>query len=382
MKKQPLHIAFIGGGLSSAVGQVHFGAATMDGLWQLTAGAFSRHERTNRDTAKQWSVREDRTYADWRELILNEKDQIDAAAVLLPTPLHAEAVDKLLKYNIPVICEKSLVTEPEEINQLQATFKLQRNYLAVTYNYSGYPLVRELRKLITDGVLGDIKQFHFEMPQEGFVRPPKIAGKQAPPQSWRLQNTHIPMVCHDLGTHLHHLSVFLLQQEPHGVMADFAAYSPYHSIVDTVNMWLKYASGMRGNFWFSKSALGHRNGLKLRIYGDKASAEWQQIQPEELKICHADGRIEILDRGGPVSIADQLRYNRMKPGHPAGFVEAFANLYRDFYQELAEGKKSEYVFGLPHAAAGVELFQAAVESVKTRTWVNIDSGEYLRQAQS
>lgn len=364
----PLQLGFIGGGLSSAVGQVHFGASRMDGLWQLAAGAFSRNKLTNTATAKQWGVDEQRAYADWRELILQEKDRLDAVAVLLPTPMHAEAVEKLLKYNIPVICEKSLVTDLHELDILRRAYKPKKNYLAVTYNYSGYPLVRELRELVRSGELGKIKQFHFEMPQEGFVRPPKIAGKSAPPQSWRLQNSHIPMVCHDLGMHLHHLASFFFEKEADEVMAEFSSYSPYHNLVDTVFMWLRYACGMKGSFWFTKSALGNRNGMKLRVYGDKASAEWLQIRPEELRIAHQNGRVEIVDRGGEANVSTELRYNRMKPGHPAGFVEAFANLYADMHSEIAERKPSDYVFGFDHACAGMSLFAAAVESNETRSW--------------
>lgn len=369
--KKPLKIAFIGGGLSSAVGQVHYGAACMDGFWQLSAGAFSRDENTNKATAQQWGVPANRAYSDWRELILREKDKLDAVAVLLPTPQHAEAVQKLLQYNIPVICEKSLVTSIEELETLTSVFDANKHYLAVTYNYSGYPLVRELRTLIEQGELGNIKQFQFEMPQEGFVRPPMIAGRSAPPQSWRLQSTRIPMVCHDLGMHLHHLAYFLLQQEPEAVMADFSAYSPYHSIIDTASLWLKYADGMKGSVWFTKSALGNRNGMKLRVYGEKASAEWLQIRPEELVVSHQNGRKEIIDRGGCVNVANELRYNRMKPGHPAGFIEAFANLYRDIHHTCVSGDSSPYVYGLQHAAQGLFMFEAAARSHDAKRWQTI-----------
>lgn len=237
-------------------------------------------------------------------------------------------------------------------------------------------MLRELRQRIGAGELGQIKQFHFEMPQEGFVRPPRIAGKAAPPQAWRLQNSFIPMVSHDLGIHLHHLAYFLLREEPSAVMADYSSYSPYHDIVDTVSMWLRYRSKMKGSFWFTKSALGHRNGMRLRIYGDKASAEWLQTNPEELLLNYENGERRILDRGGDVQVASELRYNRMKPGHPAGFVEAFANVYSDFADAL-QGKKNESriqlddAYAIQHAQYGVRLFDAASHSNDTGQWVEL-----------
>lgn len=377
--KAPLRLGFIGGGLSSAVGQVHYSASAMDGCWVLSAGAFSRDQEVNRNTALQWGVEPSRAYDCWRKMIKCEKHNLDAVAVLVPTPMHAEVVQELLAQGVPVICEKSLVNTVEELQLIKSAYEKDKHYLAVTYNYSGYPMVRELKSMIESGELGRIKQFHFEMPQEGFVRPPMIAGKAAPPQSWRLQDSYIPMVSHDLGMHLHHLSSFLLSQEPEQVMAEYSSYSPYHDLIDTVFMWLRYADGMKGSFWFTKSALGNRNGMRIRIYGDKASAEWIQVEPESLKVCRADGTINLIDRGGPVKVASDLRYNRMKAGHPSGFVEAFANLYQDLHSSISAHQQghvaqdSAFVSDWIHAASGMALFQAASNSNKTGAWEMIRS---------
>jgi predicted dehydrogenase len=141
-------------------------------------------------------------------------------------------------------------------------------------------------------------------------------------------------------------------------------------------MLLKYPSGIKGSMWMSKTAIGHRNGLQIRIYGDKGSAKWVQLNPDELELNYNDGRREILDRAGQCDYAHEFRYNRMKPGHPTGFVEAFANLYNDIAEQLIAyhnqaNTQNPYVFGLEHAFDGLKLFAAAKRSTETGQWQQV-----------
>lgn len=374
--QSPLKLAFIGGGNNSAVGYVHFAATQLDNRFEVVAGAFSRDAEHNKATAMRWGVTEQHTYDCWRTLIDKEKENIDAIVVLTPTPHHIKVLTELLTKNIPIICEKSLVTGPEEIGTLEKVYDPSKHFLAVTYNYSGYAMVRELKHLINEGKLGSIQKIHLEMPQEGFRRPPDIAGKTASPQAWRLQDGEVPTICLDLGVHLHHLSTYLLAMEPIETIAEFANHSQYENLIDDVQMLLKYPNQVKGSMWMSKTAIGHRNGLKVRVYGDKGSAFWYQLNPDELELNYNDGRREILDRAGQCEYAGQFRYNRMKPGHPTGFVEAFANLYADIHSELTrylanQAANSDYVFGLSQAKAGLELFKTAQDSVSSGTWEKI-----------
>ncbi len=371
---KPLRLGFVGGGLSSAVGQVHMCASQMDGHWQLQAGAFSRDQSINQKTAEAWNVA--RVYDDWRQLLDAERTQLDAVAVLTPTPDHADEVCEILERGIPVICEKALAVSLDEAARIREVLTRTNGFLAVTYNYSGYPLVRELRQRIENGELGKIHQIQFEMPQEGFVRPPSIAGKASPPQAWRLKDTEIPMVAFDLGIHLFHLAHFLTAKNVVRTMADFSNFSPYPNLVDDIRMWLEYDDGMKGDFWMSKTSLGNRNGMRLRLYGDKASVDWVQAQPETLHISYADGRNEIVDRGSQTHVAGLLRYNRMKPGHPAGFIEAFANLYCDLADALqqyrAQGSHTHpYVYGLDHSQDALKLFSAARRAHVQKSWQDV-----------
>ncbi|REL34847.1 Gfo/Idh/MocA family protein [Thalassotalea euphylliae] len=372
----PLQLAFIGGGETSAVGYVHFCASQMDNRFQVVAGAFCRDADRNQATAIQWGVSSERTYNDWQVLIENEQDRVDAFVLLTPTPDHLAMLEVLLKAGANVICEKSLVCGPKEAAKLRKFYDSSKQFLAVTYNYSGYPMVRELRQRIAKGELGKIQKIHLEMPQEGFRRPPDIAGKVAQPQAWRLHDEEVPTICLDLGVHLHHLSSLLIGHEPIATVAQFANHSQYDKLVDDVNMLLKYPKDIKGSMWMSKTAIGHRNGLQVRVYGELGSASWYQLNPDELDISYNDGTRKIIDRASKCLVVSELRYNRMKPGHPTGFVEAFANLYADIADSLLAFKRHEpydspYVYGLDHATHGLALFAAAQASDTSGEWEHI-----------
>lgn len=376
--QKPLSLGFIGGGLSSAVGKTHFNASRMDGLWRLEAGVFSRNPETNRETARHWNVETDRLYRSGPELVKSEKNRIDAVVILTPTPDHVEELCCVLDAGIPVICEKALVSSLGHLCRVRRHYDPKHHFLAVTYNYSGYPMVRELRERIRLGELGAIQHLRLEMPQEGFAR--QVDGAPVVPQPWRLIDGSIPTICLDLGVHLHHLAHFLTGVEPCEAFGRFSNYSHFPNIIDNGDILLNYASGMTASFAFSKTEFGNRNGLRIRIYGDKAGAEWVQMVPEELTMALADGTRLILDRGGPSRVAALPRYTRMKAGHPAGFVEAFANLYVDIAKSLRAFKKGEnwsnpYVYGFDHAAIGLRILRAATVSHQTKQWQDLATFE-------
>jgi predicted dehydrogenase len=376
-KRFPLALGFIGGGLSSAIGQTHFGASQLDGRWKVEAGCFSRQAQNNHDTGNAWHINPDRLYDSWEQFLEKEAEKLDAVAVLTPTPEHVGIVCALLEKKIPVICEKPLVSSLTEVSKIQKVLQQGEQFLAVTFNYSGYPMVRELRELIKDGALGQIKQIRFEVPQEVFMRSPNLTGSSTLPQSWRLKDGNIPTICLDLGVHLHHLAYFLIGEEPIQTMAEFSNYSSYSNLVDDILMWLKFDSGTKGSFWMSKSALGNRNGLQISLYGDKGSASWIQIEPEILKLSSDDGTCTTLDRASRTIVCGSPRYNRYKAGHPAGFIEAFANLYSDIADALIQydetGKHhNPYVFGFDHSVKGLNLFTAACKSNKYGSWQDLE----------
>ncbi len=363
-------LAFIGGSIDSIAGYPHFIASQMDKKFEVVAGAFSTDKELNQKTAQAWKI--SNYYSDYKTLIEKEQENIDAVVILTPTPLHAEMILELLEANIAIICEKPLVSSLQEIQKIEKLYDKSKDFLVVTNNYSGYPMVRELRHKIKNGELGEILHIRLKMPQESFLRPPKSVKY---PQKWRLRDDFIPMISLDLGSHLHHLSYFLLEEEPTAVMANYSKFSSY-DVVDDVNMMLEYASGIHGTLWLSKTALGNRNGLHIEVYGTQASASWHQENPEKLEFSYANGQKTIIDRGSDIEMQSNTLYNRMTPGHPAGFIESFANVYNDIYTALENFHKNkkylgDFIYGIEHAKHGLELLHMATVSNNEKSSIQI-----------
>ena len=363
-------LAFIGGGINSIAGYPHFIASQMDKRFEVVAGVFSTNNKINQDIAKRWNISQ--VYSSYQELIEYEKENIDACVILTPTPQHCEIITFLLSHNIPIICEKPLVSSIEEIESIQKIYDPSKHFLVVTNNYSGYPMLRELQEKIKNDELGKVLHIRLQMPQESFLRPPRSVKY---PQPWRLKDGFIPMISLDLGAHLHHLAYFLIQEEPEKVFATYDSFSKY-GVIDDVNMRLEYKSGIKGNFWISKTSLGNRNGLHIEIYGEKASAIWHQENPEKLEFSYFSGQKVIIDRGSDIEMIPNHLYNRMTPGHPSGYIEAFANLYNDIANSLDDFKNGKQyinnnVYGFENSLQGIVLLQSATISNQNKSWVSL-----------
>jgi predicted dehydrogenase len=352
----------------------------MDGRWEVVAGAFSRHADVNRQTGETWGIDAGRVYDRWTDLVHEEAGSLDAVVVLTPTPQHDEQVSALLAAGFDVICEKALATSSRNALELHRQAVGQGRFLGVTFNYSGYPMVRELRAKVRGGELGRIVAINIEMPQEGFLRL-NAAGQPIQPQEWRQHDGAIPTVSLDLGTHVHHLVDFLLGVEPIELVATQAHHGAVSTVADYVSCIARYPDDVDVNMWYGKCALGHRNGLRIRVYGDHGAAEWLQTNPEELRMADASADVRIVDRVSPgISVATNPRYERFKAGHPAGFLEAFANLYWDLADNLIDftetgARTSEFVFGAAEAANGLRMLETMARSAKDRSWCTVPAEE-------
>jgi predicted dehydrogenase len=351
-------------------------ASRMDGRFELVAGAFSSDDAVNERTAEEWGVDPTRRYGSWRDLLTDEAGRLDAVVVLTPTPDHEEHVGAALDAGFEVICEKSLATSSHSAQLLADRARERGRFLAVTYNYSGYPMVRELRARIRDGELGRIVAVHVEMPQEGFLRL-DAEGRPVQPQAWRRRDGAIPTVSLDLGTHTHHLLQFLLGTDPLEVVGIQAHHGAVSTVADYVSCIARYPEDVDVDMWFGKCALGYRNGLSVRVFGERAAAEWTQMWPEEVRLSSAFGAVQRIDRASPgTRVAGTPRYERFKAGHPAGFLEAFANLYVDLADALEEFENtgrttSDYVFGADAAADGLRMMESITRSCTTRSWCSV-----------
>lgn len=376
MQTEAMSLGFVGGGVNSAVGRSHFIASQMDGRFKVVAGCFSRHEEVNTRTAEQWGVPQNRCYKNSGELLENEQGRLSAIVVLTPTPDHAPLVIQALREGFPVICEKSLASSSADVLEIKRTVCANAGFLAVTYNYTGYPMLRELKSLIGKAVLGQVKQIHVEMPQEGFVRLNR-QGEPMKPQDWRLRDGVVPTLSLDLGSHVHHLIHFLIDETPLELVAHQSSLGLFRQVADNMMCMVRYSGDVDCSIWFSKSALGHRNGLRVRVFGDQGSAEWYQFDPEFLIVNDNKGRRTVVDRASvDVDVAAEDRYGRFKAGHPAGYLEAFANLYGDIADDLAEHlskkeAKSEYVFDVDDALEGIVMLEAMSASARASCWKSI-----------
>ena len=328
-----LKLGILGGGLNSVTGYTHFVASQMDGKFKVVSGVFSRHKDINEKTAKYWSVK--RYYDNLEDFIKNEKGKLNAVSVLLPTPYHYEVVKKLLENGFYVICEKPLFSTYEEIINFEKFYNPKKHYLVVTYNYIAYPMLGYLKKIIKEGYLGNILHVHLEMPQESFLRPPKHINY---PPAWRKKDGKIPGILLDLASHLGSIFFYLtgnfITEVKEVLGAKYSKFNVYDDIKvlaksDDINIFL----------WVSKVSLGNRNGLKISIFGDKASAIWIQEKPEFLYINKDNGEKIKIDRSYEDGYFKNRIFNRMTPGHPSGFIEAFANLYSTIYEDIIYFKK-------------------------------------------
>lgn len=337
----------IGGGINSSCGQVHQQALSLCGESRVLNGVFSRDRKLNKSSHTWWSCEDKKVYGNY-EALLDAYSQEQPKPIVLclsPTTNHFDIISASLSYGFPVIVEKPMATSLKQLKTLEKILNRNNGFLRCTYNYSGYPLIRELQYIALNGYLGELQQIILEMPQEGLVKPPLIQGQQREPQNWRLSDPqNVPMVALDLATHLLHTGTYLTKQT-FRPLSSLLTNNTIYPITDTIySLISSNSSELCGALWVTKSAIGTRNGLRIQLYGSKGSAKWYQQYPEELHISAIDGSRNIIDRGTFCHIATLPRYERMKAGHPAGFIEAFANVYIDIFHEYKNhinGMKSE-----------------------------------------
>jgi predicted dehydrogenase len=238
-------------------------------------------------------------------------------------------------------------------------------------------MMRELKYIIENGRIGRLHCIQIEMPQESFKRVAEN-GEPIVPQKWRLHDGKIPTISLDLGVHLHMIVKYLTGEIPVSVVSTNESLGNFPEVIDNVSCIIEYSNNLICNMWYSKIAIGNRNGLKVRVFGEIGSAEWVQEKPEYLHLADHRGNRWIVDRGsGGVNISNQTRYTRFKAGHPAGFIEAFANYYFDIADALGNylDNKSHYMnancFGIEEAIEGLHLLEAISKSSSTKKWERI-----------
>lgn len=354
-----LRMGMIGGGPGAFIGPVHRIAAELDREIELVAGAFSSSAEKSRAAGEAYRIDPSRAYADIATMLAEEakrSDPIDFVAITTPNHMHLPAAKAALEAGFAVICDKPATTTLAQAHELAAIVEKAGKPFALTYTYSGYPLVREARARIAAGTLGAIRKVVVEYPQGWLSKPD--TGKQA---EWRGDpaRSGVGGCVADIGVHAFHLAEFITGLQVSEILADLGTVVPGRRVDDDCQILLRFANGARGALLASQISVGERNGLTIRIYGEKAGLRWRQEDPNMLWIYHDDGRSELVQAGDPGLGADAGRASRTPGGHPEGYLEAFANLYRDFARQI-RGEEGSLVPGIADGLRGMALIEQSV----------------------
>lgn len=370
---KPVKVAMIGGGVNSAVGRVHEIAMKMDNQFELIAGCFSRNAEFNAESARQYNVPASKLYASADELIKAVADEVDAIVIATPIQSHAQYIHLALDHNLRVISDKPLLANVKECKELLARLGPDNTQVFSIFNYTGYPAVREMKRRVENGLLGDVFKVMVEMPQDSYMRL-KNQQKTSAIQAWRLEDGEISCVSLDLFVHLHSLVNFVCGNTPLAVNAwSRAITNVAPGLIDEVDAVIQYSNNLMVNAWYGKAALGYRNGLRIRIFGTKGSMQWYQEDSETIIAADEAGNKMLLDRISTEStVTAQPRYNRFKAGHPSGFIEAFANYYADIAQAMRDEKLNTYTLSTGIAAQGLALSQAIAQASATGHAIKLD----------
>lgn len=332
-----LRVAFLGGSSNSAVGRAHVTALRLLPYFHLVGGLFSRNEVKNKKTLYDFNLPLSPTLKSIDDFIgWVSKEQIDLVVLLTPTDQHFTHLLLLSNLGIPVISEKALATSNQQAQEIVDRYKQSNCKNFVMYNYTSYPMVREMRAILNNWGKGCLKFVKLEMPQDSFIKVGND-GKFLLPQEWRRKDYAIPTITLDLGVHLHSLTSFLFEQEleVEGAFVRESSLGKVSGVIDDVSISTFLQSGVPVDFWYSKVALGYKNGLKISVFGERESLSWLQERPDQLLVSDSCGKLTIIRRGDfGLLEANAERYSRFKGGHPTGFIEAMSNYYEDIALNL------------------------------------------------
>ncbi|WP_342249477.1 Gfo/Idh/MocA family protein [Sphingomonas sp. OTU376] len=380
MVRHALRLGMVGGGEGAFIGAVHRMAAALDGGWQLVAGAFSTDAGRNQRTGDALGLVPQRVYASFDAMLAGERalpegERIDAVAVVTPNHLHAPMAIAALEAGFHVFCEKPMAMSVAEAEAIGAAAKASGRHFALAFTYSGYPLVEEARARIARGDLGAIRLVQVEYLQGWLSRPIDEQGnKQA---EWRTDPARAGLggCLGDIGTHAFQLAEHVSGLRVDSVSAELTTHVPGRRLDDDVSALLRFTDGARGTLKASQVAAGEENGLKLRIHGEQGGLEWAQMEPNTLTLRWLDRPAEIVRAGGPGLQDSTAALLRTPSGHPEGYVEAFANLYRAFAAAI-RGDGDRWFPGVADGLRTMRFIEAVVANAASDAkWTMVDPGE-------
>ncbi|GGB99662.1 Gfo/Idh/MocA family protein [Dyadobacter sediminis] len=353
-------MGMVGGSLEAFIGGVHRRAAIMDGEIELVCGAFSSDPAKSKETGKALYLPENRIYDNYEEMILKEKElpegeRMDFVSIVTPNHVHHAPTKLALENGFHVVCDKPITLNTQEAEEIVAIAEKSGLVFCLTHNYTGYPMVKEAREMIASGAIGEIRKVIVEYPQGWLSAYVEVAGnKQA---AWRTDPKRSGAAggLGDIGTHAENLAEYITGLKITELCADLTIFVKGRLLDDDANILLRFNNGAKGILQNSQIANGEENDLNIRVYGETGGLQWKQMEPNTL-IHKTNEGVRIIRTGvGNLSKAAQV-HTRIPAGHPEGYFEAFANLYRNFAIHVRaywEGTTPDPVYDFPTAKDGL-----------------------------
>lgn len=375
-----IRYGMIGGGRGSFIGAVHRAAMRLDDGWELVCGALSSSPEKARVSAAELGLPTDRGYGSWREMLEGESkrdasDRMEAVVIVTPNDAHAGPAAAALEAGFHVVCDKPLCTTIEDAAKLEGLARQTGLVFAVTYNYSGYPLVKQARRMVADGELGPIRKVIVEYNQGWLATNLEATGqKQA---GWRTDPSRAGAggAIGDIGSHAEQLVRYITGLEIESIFADLTSFVPGRPVDDDASVLLRFkeAGGVRarGVLIASQVCGGALNDLRIRVWGERGGLEWRQETPNTLALTGLSGPARVYHRGDDGLCEEARAASRLPPGHPEAFYEAFANIYRGArLAMLGEDRVIDHPT-IEDGVRGVRFIAGAVECSRAGAWTPI-----------
>lgn len=336
MSKRKIRMGMVGGGRGAFIGGVHRMAAALDSQIELVCGAFSSDPERSRLSGEDFYLPADRVYGSYAEMIEKEKqlpegERMDFVSIVTPNHLHYGPAKMALEHGFHVVCDKPLCFNMEEAKELVALVEETGLIFALTHNYTGYPMVKQARAMIKAGEFGTIRKVVVEYPQ-GWLSTKLEEDTDQKQASWRTDPSRsgIAGAMGDIGTHAENLAEYITGLEITELCADLTAFVPGRQLDDDGNVLLRFNNGAKGILHASQISAGEENDLNIRVYGTKGGFHWRQMEPNTLIVKWLDKPVEVRRTGVGELYPEATAHTRIPAGHPEGYLEAFANIYRNF----------------------------------------------------
>jgi len=374
-----LRLGLIGGSYGF-IGPVHRTAARIDDCFDIVAGVFSSDPERGRAFGQGLGLPLERCYDDVHAMVRSEGqrgDGIDAVVVMTPNAHHFEACMAALDAGLHVICDKPVTSEVSDALHLSQRVKDSGLVFCLTHNYTGFPMVRQAREMIAAGELGDIRQIHLTYVQ-GYLAEAVEADNASP--GWRFDPAQAAsLVLGDIGTHAHHLGAFVTGLSLQAVMADLGPTVPGRKVDDYAGVLTRWSEGARGTMWVTNAAAGAEHGLAFRIFGAQGGLEWHQEYPNELRHRRLNGYETVMTKRLHGALNPRAEaVTRVEIGHPEGYQEAFATLYREAAEAIVAHKQGRDIRTLSwnfpsvdDGVRGLRFIAAAIDSARQGAWVSL-----------